>query len=252
MCKKHKIEFMSTPFDEESVDMLISIGMKAFKVASCDITNFPLLEFIAKKKKPILLSTGASNIDEIKKAVNLIKKNGNHKIAIMHCTLCYPTKPEDANLGALLDLKNNFPKNIIGLSDHTLGTKVASASVLLGSKLIEKHFTFDKTLPISADHWLSLNEEDLFTLVKEVRFMEKIFGVKKKKKLKCEDLAHKYARRSIVAKFDIKKGQILKLNMLDMKRPGTGISPDKLNSVLNKTLKKSINKDSLISLKDLN
>lgn len=251
MCEKNRIEFMSTPFDEESVDMLISIGMKGFKIASCDINNFPLLEYIARKKKPILLSTGASNLSEIKKAVKLIERNGNNKIVIMHCILCYPTAPEDSNLGALVDLKRSFPKYLIGLSDHTLGTMVASSSVLLGSRVIEKHFTFDKKLPISADHWLSLDEEDLTKLILDIRFMEKVFGQEKKERLICEEQAFLYARRSIVAKFDIEKGEKIKLNMLEMKRPGTGIPPNLLRKVVNKKAKNFISKDQIISYKDI-
>jgi len=112
-CQIKKIEFLSTPFDEESANMLIEIGMKGFKIASSDITNHPFLELLASKKLPILLSTGASSINEIKEAVRVIKKRGNNKILIMHCTLCYPTKPQDANLLAINDIKKNFPKNTI-------------------------------------------------------------------------------------------------------------------------------------------
>jgi sialic acid synthase SpsE len=179
-CKKKKIEFLSTPFDEESANMLVEIGIKGFKVASSDITNHPFLEFLAKKKLPILLSTGASSINEIKEAVRVINKSGNKKILVMQCTLCYPTKPQDANLLAINDIKRNFPKYLVGLSDHTLGIEIASASVLYGVSAIEKHFTFNKKLLKSADHWLSIDPGELKKLVENVRTINLSMGNGKK------------------------------------------------------------------------
>ena len=250
-CKKKGIEFLSTPFDEESANMLIEIGMKGFKIASSDITNHPFLELLASKKLPILLSTGASSIDEIKEAVRVIKKKGNNKVLIMHCTLCYPTKPQDANLLAINDIKKNFPKNLIGLSDHTLGIEIASASVLYGVTAIEKHFTFDKKLLKSADHWLSVDPGELKQLVENVRTINLSMGNGKKIALKCESKAKKFARRSIVANKNITKGEILTKNNIYFKRPGTGISPSLIKKVLGKIAKKEIKYDKLIKFKDL-
>ena len=250
-CKKKKIEFLSTPFDEESADMLIEIGMKGFKVASSDITNHPFLEFLAKKKLPILLSTGASSINEIKEAVRIINKSGNKKILIMQCTLCYPTKPQDANLLAINDIKRNFPKYLVGLSDHTLGIEIASASVLYGVYAIEKHFTFNKKLLKSADHWLSIDPGELKKLVENVRTINLSMGNGKKIALKCENQARKFARRSIVANKKIAKGEVLTKNKIYFKRPGTGISPSLLKKVLGKRAKKEITYDKLITFKDL-
>ena len=250
-CKKRKIEFLSTPFDEESANMLIEIGMKGFKVASCDITNHPFLELLARKKLPILLSTGASSIYEIKEAVKVIKKSGNNKILIMHCTLCYPTKPQDANLLAINDIKKNFPKNLIGLSDHTLGIEIATASVLYGVSTIEKHFTFNKKLLKSADHWLSIGPRELKKLVENVKNVNLSIGNGKKTPLKCENQARKFARRSIVASKNITTGEILTKNKICFKRPGTGLSPSLLKKVLGKEVKKKIMYDELIALKDL-
>ena len=250
-CKKKKIEFLSTPFDEESANMLVEIGMKGFKVASSDITNHPFLEFLAKKKLPILLSTGASSINEIKEAVRIIKKNGNEKILIMQCTLCYPTKPQDANLLAINDIKRNFPKYLVGLSDHTLGIEIASASVLYGVSAIEKHFTFNKKLLKSADHWLSIDPGELKKLVENVRTINLSMGNGKKIALKCENQARKFARRSIVANKKITKGEVLTKNKICFKRPGTGISPSLLKKVLGKRAKKEITYDKLITFKDL-
>jgi len=250
-CKKKKIEFLSTPFDEESANMLVEIGMKGFKVASCDITNHPFLEFLAKKKLPILLSSGASSINDIKEAVRIIKKNDNEKILIMQCTLCYPTKPQDANLLAINDIKRNFPKYLVGLSDHTLGIEIASASVLYGVSAIEKHFTFNKKLLKSADHWLSVDPRELKKLVKNVRTINLSMGNGKKIALKCENQARKFARRSIVANKKITKGEVLTKNKIYFKRPGTGISPSLLKKVLGKRAKKEITYDKLITFKDL-
>ena len=250
-CKKKKIEFLSTPFDEESANMLIEIGMKGFKVASSDITNHPFLEFLAKKKLPILLSSGASDINEIKEAVRIINKSGNEKILIMQCTLCYPTKPQDANLLAINDIKRNFPKYLVGLSDHTLGIEIASASVLYGVSAIEKHFTFNKKLLKSADHWLSIDPRGLKKLVENVRTINLSMGNGKKIALKCENQARKFARRSIVANKKIAKGEVLTKNKIYFKRPGTGISPSLLKKVLGKRAKKEITYDKLITFKDL-
>ena len=250
-CKKKKIEFLSTPFDEESANMLVEIGMKGFKVASSDITNHPFLEFLAKKKLPILLSTGASSINEIKEAVRIINKSGNKKILIMQCTLCYPTKPQDANLLAINDIKRNFPKYLVGLSDHTLGIEIASASVLYGVSAIEKHFTFNKKLLKSADHWLSIDPGELKKLVENVRTINLSMGNGKKIALKCENQARKFARRSIVANKNIAKGEVFTKNKIYFKRPGTGISPSLLKKVLGKRAKKEITYDKLITFKDL-
>ena len=245
LCRKYQIQFMSTPFDNEAVDMLDRIGVSAFKIASCDITNFPLLKKVAQKKKPMFVSTGASNIEEIKKALNYISRF-NKKICLMQCTLSYPTKPEDANLLALNDFKKNFKNVSLGLSDHTLGYKIAAASVLLGVRAIEKHYTYNKGLKKSADHWLSINSLELKKLREDVDLLVSACGDSKKKVLKCEHLTRKLARRSLVAKRFIKKGERINENSLIPKRPGTGISPDNISSVIGKKAKRNIQKDTLL------
>jgi len=251
LCKKYDIEFMSTPFDEDAVDMLIEVGAKGFKVASCDINNFPLLEKIAKTKKPILLSTGASNLAEIKKAVNFLETKGVKNICIMHCTLCYPTQPKDVNLSAILELKETFKKNLIGFSDHTLGVNIASSSVLYNVRVIEKHFTVNKKLKKSADHWLSVDPKELKILRNNVdNFMEAL-GTGKKIVLDCEKKARKFARRSLVAKYFIKKGEIITKHNIIPKRPGDGISPDNFDKVIGKKTKKDIYLDEKINFKNI-
>ena len=249
-CQKKKIEFLSTPFDKNSADMLVSIGMKGFKIASCDLTNFPLISHIAKKNLPILLSTGASNIQEIKNAVNLIKKYKNEKIIIMHCTLCYPTKIENANLSAILDIKKHFPNYMTGLSDHTIGIEIPSAAPLLGIEVIEKHFTFNKKLKKSADHWLSIDTLELKKLVKNVKTINSALGNKKKIVLDCEMKARNFARRSIVAAHDLKKNTKISIGDLEFKRPGTGISPVKAKNIIGSFIKRDITKDHIFKISD--
>ena len=251
LCKKYKIEFMSTPFDEDAVDMLVKIGMKGFKVASCDLTNYPLLEKIAKTKKPILLSTGASNLKEIKSTVNFLEKKGVKKICIMQCTLSYPTEKKDANLKVLTSYKNEFKKYLIGLSDHTLGTNVPISSVLLGTRVIEKHFTINKKLKKSADHWLSVNPKELKKIRIGVDEIMLANGNEEKKVLKCEKKTRKFARRSLVSKLKILPGEIIEKQHLTQKRPGDGISPTKIYQILGKKAKKIIEIDKKISFKDL-
>ena len=187
---------------------------------------------------------------EIEEAVNIIKKNGNNKIAIMHCTLCYPTEPQNANLSAIIALKKRFPNYLVGLSDHTIGIEIPSASPLLGVEVIEKHFTFNKKLKKSADHWLSINIPELKKLVQNVKVINASFGCKKKKVLRCEIKARSLARRSIVAACEISKNQKIKFKHLQFKRPGTGIPPSKFKNMLGKILKKNINKDHIFNVSD--
>jgi len=239
---------MSTPFDEESAQMLVDIGMQGFKVASCDITNIPFLTYLAKFDLPILLSTGASNINEIREAIVAIESSGSGAVGVMQCTLCYPTDAKDANLRAISTLKMEFPDKLIGFSDHTLGTIVPSASVLLGVTYIEKHYTFDKTLPDSADHWLSLDEGELRELVENLRILELAMGSEIKEKKDCEDATFKFARRSLVAKKSIKKGDVITKDDLTAKRPGTGLAPVFQDRFIGRKANVDIASDSLLEL----
>jgi len=248
LCDKYDIEFMSTPFDFDSVDLLVSVGVKGFKVASCDLTNFPLLRYIASKNLPMLISTGAANIKEIDEAISEIRAVSQCPVLIMHCTLCYPTKAEDANLLALNDIRENFPNHLIGLSDHTLGSLIASTSVALGVRAIEKHFTFDKTLPKSADHWLSLDEADLTKLVSDVRNIEAALGHGRKELLEAEKLAWAYARRSVVTTRNIPLGTVLVESDFTMKRPGTGLHSRTISELIGKRSVVDIQEDQIVSL----
>lgn len=250
ICEKYKIEFLSTPFDLEAVDMLKRIGVRGYKIASCDITNFPLLEKVAKTRLPILLSTGASEINEIKNALNLINKY-NKKVCIMHCTLNYPTQDHQANLSAISHLKKVFRNNLIGYSDHTLGIEIAAASVGFGARIIEKHFTYNKKLRKSADHWLSISPVELKKLRNSIDKIISSIGIHKKQVLDCEIKARKFARRSLVLKENFLRGHKLSKEDIIAKRPGMGISPIFYKKIIGKKLKRNMFKDTVLNFKDL-
>ena len=250
ICDDFDIEFMSTPFDLEAVDMLDRLGVNGFKVASCDITNFPLLRRIASKKKPVLLSSGASTLEEIRGALNVLQSFGASSVLIMHCTLTYPTPPADANLSAITNLLEEFPDNLIGYSDHTLGIDVPAGSVLLGASAIEKHFTFDKSLPLSADHWLSADEAELTDLVRAKELYLAARGSGGKRVLESERLARDNARRSLVASHALKKGATIDANNIESKRPGSGIAPSHFEEIIGKRLRVDVSNDHIFSWED--
>ena len=245
-CKQKKIEFQSTPFDLESVKLLERLKVRTYKIASCDITNHQLIKEVAKTKKPIFLSTGAANISEINEAVKIINKY-HKKIVIMHCTLCYPTKVSDANLKSISFIKKKFPNYSIGLSDHTLETLTPSLAIALGALAIEKHFTINKKLKKSADHWLSVDEKELSKIVDEVKFAKLALGEDKKVSLHCELLAKKNARRSLVCSTKIKRGEKFTEKNLTCKRPGIGIPANKYFNYIGKKAKKNYKYDDLIN-----
>jgi len=230
--KEKGISCFSTPFDESSVDFLHSLNVPAFKIASADITHMPLIKKIAKKNLPIFLSTGMASIDEIKEAVNWIEDCGNEQLILMHCIISYPTKPEDANLQMISTLTKKFPNQIIGYSDHTIGTLIPAYSVFYGSKCVEKHFTFDTSLDVSRDHRLSLDENGFAQMVENLRIANISKGISFRDSIPAESEGIKYARRSIVSKVNIPKGTVIKSDMLCIKRPGTGIAPKFFNDII--------------------
>ena len=253
-CKKIRIDFSTTPFDIATVDKLDHL-VKYYKVASSDITNFILLKKIASKKKPILLSTGASTINEIKNAINFLVKNKINKknIIIMHCILSYPTKDEDANINMIKNLNDEFSDHIIGYSDHTMPKNnmlILTSSFINGAVVIEKHFTFNKKLK-GNDHYHAMDENDLKVFQKNINQIMISRGTSKKKVIKSELKSRKFARRSLVALSDIKKNEILNIKKLSAKRPGTGISPKDINRIIGKRAKRNIKNDQILSWKDI-
>ncbi|HEY0090028.1 MAG TPA: N-acetylneuraminate synthase family protein [Candidatus Lokiarchaeia archaeon] len=249
--KKNNICFLSTPFDFEAIDYLEKL-MPVYKIASADITNAPFIRYIASKKKPIFLSTGASTIKEIKDAIKIINSEGNNEIVIMHCILNYPTKYENANLGMIKYLKEKFPNYLIGYSDHTLpdyNMLVLSTAYLFGAVILEKHFTLDKTLP-GNDHYHAMDQKDLAKLCKNIDLITKTYGITEKKPIKSEEISRKYARRSIVAAQNISKNSVIEENMITFKRPGTGVSPVFYKKVIGKKAKRDIKDDEILEWKD--
>ena len=247
-CDKVDIEFMSTPFDIESADFLNDM-MDVYKISSSDLTNKPFIEYICKFNKPIILSTGASNLYEIQEAVDWIEKYGN-PLALLHCVLNYPTPDKNANLGMILDLKNKFPDKIIGYSDHTLpkDMKVCEMATMLGCAIIEKHFTYDKTLP-GNDHYHAMDKEDLKLFRSNLQRTFEILGGFKIKALEDEASARANARRSLVAARNISKGKIIEKNDLTFKRPAHGVSPRHIDEVVGKVASVNIKDDDVIKWK---
>ena len=265
-CDKKKIIFLSTPHTENAVDFLEPL-VPVYKIGSGDLTNIPFLERIAKKRKPIILSTGMATLKEVKEAIKTIKKQKNNKIILLHCTTNYPTPLKEVNLMAIKTMMKEFNVSI-GYSDHTENINVSLAAVALGACVIEKHLTLDKNMS-GPDHKASLEPKELKALVDGIRTIEKRIkeesvedivkilnigealgsGIKVPNPSELE--VAKVARKSIIAGQDIKKGTKIKKDMLVIKRPGIGIEPKYLNKIINKTVKKDIKKDNLIKFQDI-
>ena len=234
-CDKKGIEFLSTPFDRESVDFLANLGVRKWKIPSGEITHLPLLVHIAKRGEPVILSTGMSTIEEIRDALSVLAENGANDITVLQCNTEYPTPFEDANITAMNTLKKEFGCNI-GYSDHTFGITAPIAAVALGATVIEKHFTLDRHMP-GPDQSASLEPDELKTMVKMIRETELALGDGEKKPSDSELKNKDIARKSIVAKKSIKAGEIFSEENITCKRPGNGISPMKWNDIIGQTAK---------------
>lgn len=246
------VKFLSTGFDEESIDFLDTIKIDLFKIPSGEITNKPFLEHIAKKKKPIIVSTGMANIDEVRSAIEVLQDNGIQKnsMTILHCNTEYPTPMLDVNLKAMLSLKEEFQVNI-GYSDHTLGIEVPIAAVALGATVIEKHFTLDKNME-GPDHKASLNPFELKQMVNSIRNIEMALSGSGIKEPSASELKNiQIARKSIHTNKALSKGDKLSRENIVMMRPGDGISPMDLDLYLNKKIAKNLPEGHKISKKDL-
>jgi N,N'-diacetyllegionaminate synthase len=240
------IKFLSSPFDFESIELLKDLGLKIFKIPSGEITNLPYLRHIGKLNKKIILSTGMSNIDEVKTALDILINSGTKKknIIVLHANTEYPTPMEDVNLKAMLTIGKELEVNF-GYSDHTLGIEVDIAAVAMGAKCIEKHFTLSCNMK-GPDHKASLEPDQLKEMVKAIRNIERALGSNIKKPSKSELPNIQIARKSIVAKTKIKKGDILREDNITVKRPGGGISPMKWDNVVGTKATKDYNEDELI------
>ena len=242
-CDKKGIIFLSTPHSFDAIDFLENL-VSAYKIGSGDLTNLPALQYIAQKKKPMILGTGMGTLDEIRSAVSTIRSEGNNDIVVLHCTTNYPCPFEDVNLRAMLTMQLELDC-FVGYSDHTEGLLVPPLAAAFGAVVLEKHFTLDKKL-IGPDHKASLDPAELKRMIKKIRDVEKILGNAEKVPTESEKTMMKLVRKSIVAKQDIKKGAILRNDMLAVKRPGTGISPIDMEKVIGRKTKRNIIKDELI------
>ncbi len=247
-CDSKNIEFLSSAFDLDSLNLIKNLNVKRYKIPSGEITNLPYLRFIASQKKPIILSTGMSNIKEIGDALDELIVSGvkHEEITILHCTTEYPAPLEDINLNAMTTIRNKFQIKV-GYSDHTLGTEVSLAAVALGATIIEKHLTLDRNLN-GPDHKASLEPDEFFTLVKGIRKISKSLGGFEKKISNSEKKNVSVVRKSIMAKTEIKEGDLFSSNNLCVKRPGTGISPMLWDQVIGKRAKRDFKVNEQITL----
>lgn len=247
-CKEKGIMFMSAPFDLESIDLLSELGLEIMKIPSGEITNLPYLRKIGSLGKRIIMSTGMADLKEIEDALNILLQSGTDRtnITILHCNTEYPTPFEDVNLSAMLTIKDALNVNV-GYSDHTLGIEVAIAASALGADVIEKHFTLDKTLP-GPDHKASLEPGELKAMVQAIRNIERSLGdgIKKPSSSEIKNIA--VARKSIVAKKCINKGEVFTTDNITSKRPGTGVNPMEWDNVIGKAAKGDFAEDEMIEL----
>ena len=241
------IEFMSTPFDIESADYLDDL-MNIYKISSSDLNNLKFVEYVAKKDKPIILSVGASDEEEIERTVKLIRKYNEQPLALLHCVLEYPTPYIHANLNKIVTLKNKFPDLIVGYSDHTkpdANYDVLKTAYNLGAAVIEKHFTLDKTIK-GNDHYHAMDYEDACKIRSAIAYLEKIRGDGELVCLPSEKKARENARRSLVAAKDIFKGQVIAEQMLTYKRPASGIAADEFDKIIGRTAVRDIGEDTVL------
>ena len=246
--EKNNIFFFSTPSDEDSVDLLEEVGVPFYKISSMDITHIPLIKHIAKTGKPIILSTGASTISEIRDAVAVIESGGNKDITLLHCITNYPTRIANVNLTMIQEIKEVFPNYAVGYSDHTKmpkSTCVIGAAVALGASVIEKHFTFDKRR-LGFDHEISMDYHDLKEISQTIRIVRQCLGERTKSSVKSELKSRKWARRSIVTSVPILKDTRITAEMISIKRPGTGIEPKYIDEVIGSCAKRDIPEDKVI------
>jgi N,N'-diacetyllegionaminate synthase len=246
VCDQAGIMFLSTPFDPDSIDFLAELHMEYMKIPSGEITNLPYLIRIARLGSKVIMSTGMSTMDEIGEAVGILKENGTEDITLLHCTTEYPTPYQDANLKAMLALKERFHTKV-GYSDHTLGIEIPIAAVSLGAEVIEKHFTLDKNME-GPDHKASLEPDELAAMVSSIRNVESALGTGNKVPSQSEIKNIVIARKSIVAAKDIKLGETFTEENLAVKRPGSGVSPMKWFEVIGQKAKRDFKEDELIEL----
>lgn len=242
------IDCTSTPFSRPEVDFLVDqLCVDFIKIASMDLNNYPFLEYVASKGKPIVISTGLSTLAEIDKAIATLESAGNNQIIILHCVAIYPTADEQVNLNNMDSLQQIFPYPI-GFSDHTLGTCIPLAAVAKGACLIEKHFTLDRSME-GWDHRISATPEDMKTIASDAARIQRALGSPRISRVENTERLNAF-RRSIVAARDIVEGEVITENMIDTKRPGTGLPPEARAFVIGKKAKRNIPFDEIIRIED--
>ncbi len=247
-CESRGIQFFSTGFDLESIDMLLELGLDSFKIPSGEITNLPYLRHLGRCNKPVMLSTGMSTLGEIEAALDVLEQAGTPRslITVLHCNTEYPTPIADVNLSAMITIRNAFGV-AVGYSDHTSGIEVAIAAVALGATVIEKHFTLDRNLP-GPDHKASLEPEELKAMVAAIRNIEQALGDGIKRPSASEAKNKPVARKSMVAACAIRAGEVFSEINLAVKRPGTGISPMRWDELMGRKAPRDFAADELIEL----
>ncbi|MBN8696425.1 MAG: N-acetylneuraminate synthase [Bacteroidetes bacterium] len=250
-CNSKNIKFLSTAFDLDSIDLLNELNIDLFKIPSGEITNLPYLEKIGRLNKQVIVSTGMCVMEEVEEAVNTLVAAGTQrdKISVLHCTTDYPTAMNDVNLNAMLSIQQhlNVP---VGYSDHTLGIEIPIAAVAMGAVIIEKHFTLDKSLP-GPDHKASLEPSELKAMVSAIRNLEMAFGSSDKQPTATEKKNMLVGRKSIHLSRSLSKGHVLSESDLIMKRPGDGISPMKLKTIVGKQLKRDLPAEHKLMIEDI-
>jgi N,N'-diacetyllegionaminate synthase len=245
-CQRSGILFLSSPFDEDSADMLDGLGVPAFKISSGELTNLTFLAHVAQKSKPIILSTGMSRLSEVEQAVSTIRLAGNTDVILLQCVTNYPAAPADVNLRAMATMAEAFQVPV-GYSDHTLGNEVAFAAVALGACVVEKHFTLDRNQP-GPDHKASIEPEELAALIRGIRTVEAALGTGRKEPASSEAATAAVARRSLVAAATIPSGAILTDALVTVRRPGTGLSPSLRGQVVGRRARVVIPEGTIISI----
>lgn len=245
-----KLDWFSTPSHPFDIDLLESLSVGAHKIGADDATNLPLIKYAAKTGKPVLLSTGMCTIEEIREAVNCILECGNQNILLFHTVSNYPTYPEQVNLLAMQTMMNEFPYLDIGFSDHTIGTTASICAAAMGARLIEKHFTYDKSAN-GPDHMLSANPEEMKVIVNTIREFEVMKGSPVKRPVGKEIENRHINRKSIVLVKNIAKGEALSDTHIDIKRPGGGIEPKNYNSLIGRTVNRNMAADETLSWSDI-
>ena len=248
-CKKMDIIFCASGWDEESIDFLDEMGIPFFKMASADLTNFPLLVHTAKKNKPMILSTGMADMKMVQAAYSQVNQI-NNQIAILQCTSTYPSAFSEVHLNVLQTFMKEFPDTVIGYSGHEQGIAIPPAAVALGAKIIERHFTLDRTMK-GGDHAASLEPQGFAKMVRDIRHIEEAMGSTEKKIQESEAPVFRKLAKSIVSVVDINSGDSITADMLTTKGPGTGISPMRLNDLIGKISKIDIPADQVIMEEDI-